>query len=76
MPLNTSAVISAKVLRLNIFLNICGIILFSFEYTQITVYYSLGLGGSPSPNKYPYVAINSGKDMTNLRGIPGPCCTR
>jgi hypothetical protein len=75
IPLNVSAVSSANVLRLNVFLKNSGIIIFMKKYTQISVYYCLGSGGSPSPKRYPYMPINSVNSMTNFLGMPGPCWT-
>ena len=53
MALSVNAVINASVDRLNIFLNKCGISIFIGKMSLITVYYSVGVGGSPSPNKCP-----------------------
>ena len=51
MALSVNAVINANVDRLKTFLNSCGINIFIGNMPLITVYYSLGSGASPLPNK-------------------------
>lgn len=53
MELSVNATINASVERLNIFLNNCGINIFIGNLRLISVYYSLGSGASPLPNKCP-----------------------
>lgn len=75
MELSINATINANVDKLNNFLIISGINIFIMVFTYITVYYSVGVGGSPLPNKCPYVPRNSCNGSINFLGIPGPCCT-
>ena len=51
MELSVNAVINANVERLSIFLIISGINIFIGIKQLISVYYSVGVGGSPIPNK-------------------------